>query len=52
MAGNLEAGLGVVGGEWEELFEWLGIWGRGLELWEGPGSERGLGMDEKWRRGV
>ena len=33
---------GAVGGawEWEGLFEWLGMWGRGMELWAGPGSGR------------
>ena len=42
MAGYVGAWRGVVGGawEWEELYEWLGMWGRGMELWVGPGSRR------------
>ena len=69
---EMRAWLALVGGawEWERLFEWLGIWRRGMELWVGSGrsflngwefgggawsaagSGRGLGMDEKWGRGL
>ena len=35
----MEAWRVVVGGawEWEGLYEWLDMWGRGLGLWAGPG---------------